>query len=53
MFAALGVKEEDMLGVGDVDSILPADDSAEPPATDPVERRRQVEAFMAAAGGDL
>jgi hypothetical protein len=47
------VKENDMVGIGDQLDVVDDDSYVEPPATDPIERRRQVEAFMAAAGGDL
>lgn len=53
LYAALGVKEEDMLGVGDVERVVPSDEDVEAPATDPAARRRQVEAFIAASGGDV
>ncbi len=52
LFAALGVKDEDMQGVGEVGRML-NEDEVEPVATDPVERRRQIEAFVTAAGGDI
>jgi hypothetical protein len=50
LLAALGVEEDDMLGVGEQDSVL--DNTVEPAApSGSDERRRQVEAFIAAAGG--